>query len=195
MQGFLAFALLNHGNLYFLDPRGTFKYRVDLIFNSFDAISQNPLFGSSTYLTNEALQASRQGQGIIDVVNAYLGIALQYGLVTAAIYVSMFAVTMRGLLKTAKRLKRLRARDEENLCYLMVSILLGYMAFLGTISTVSLIEHYIYIFLGLAVGTLRLAQATVRQVRRDKAEAAAEEPDVSMGRGLPNPATRVRMLP
>ena len=166
VAGFVTFALANHGNLYFLDPYGTVKYRVDLIFNSFHAIGRHPLLGSTTFLSDEALQASRQGQGIIDIVNTYLSVALSHGLIGLALFVGIFAVALRQLLRTGRKLKRLRKRDEENMCFLMISILLGYMAFIATISPVSLIENYGFIFLGLAVGIMRFAHAEIKEARQ-----------------------------
>ena len=69
---FFIVSQLATGGLGAFDTQGTFQYRYDLILNSMDAVSNNWLLGSADYIGNEQLQQSRQGQGIIDVVNVYL---------------------------------------------------------------------------------------------------------------------------
>jgi len=163
--GYLGLKLATSGNVYGLDPYGTFQYRVDLFMNSLKAIGLHPFFGSVNFMSDAAMQASRQGQGIIDIVNTYLQIALQYGLVTLAIFCTILALVLRRLFKTSRQLKRQSRQDEANACNLMIAVILGYMAFIATISQVSLIAQYVYVLVGIGAGVIRLAAAQTRNVR------------------------------
>ena len=65
-------------------------YRRRLFDISLDVIGLNPFFGSFTYLQLPIMQSLKQGQGIIDIVNSYIGVALTYGLVGLALFVGVF---------------------------------------------------------------------------------------------------------
>jgi hypothetical protein len=67
---------------------GNVDYRQQLIDTSIPLIKQNPFFGSP--FVAQQLEVMRQGQGIIDIVNGYLRIALFYGLVTLALFLGIF---------------------------------------------------------------------------------------------------------
>ena len=54
-------------------------YRQRLLEISFQVILQNPFFGAADYLNSPEMQQLMTGQGIIDVVNTYVGIGLSRG--------------------------------------------------------------------------------------------------------------------
>ncbi len=119
-----------------VDGEGSFSYRYQLILNSLHAISNNPILGSINFIDDPMLQASMQGEGIIDVVNSYLQIVLKYGLVGLFLYLMIFVSLIKATLKS-KQVIGVDYRD------LMLALLFMTMFFIFTCSTVSFIPWYI----------------------------------------------------
>lgn len=76
---------------------GSQAYRQQLFDTSIQIIFDNPLFGSSDYLLH--MENMRQGQGIIDLVNTYLIVALNTGLIGLALYSSFFLIVLVGIFR------------------------------------------------------------------------------------------------
>ena len=82
--------------------KGSIDYREDLLTNSIIVIKRNPWFGSVNFEQTPEMEALRQGQGIIDVVNTYIGVALRQGLVGLVLFAGFFALVVIGVYQ-AKR--------------------------------------------------------------------------------------------
>ncbi len=67
------------------------SYRHELIEKAMIVIRRNPIFGSVNYLQTPEMQSMIQGQGIIDIVNTYIGVALNSGLVGLTLFCGFFA--------------------------------------------------------------------------------------------------------
>ena len=91
---------------YFLttsDSFGTFDYRADLLRSSIPLVWERPILGwdsAAELFATGKLDHLRQGQGIIDMVNSYLGEALNRGipgflLLCLIIFSSLWAVLRR----------------------------------------------------------------------------------------------------
>jgi O-antigen ligase len=65
-------------------------YRERLITVSMIVFWENPIFGWPNFRQSALMQTLIQGEGIIDMVNTYLGAALSYGIVGASVYVGIF---------------------------------------------------------------------------------------------------------
>jgi len=72
--------------LVYEDQYGTFDYRSELYKASWEYMKIYPIFGQQFYLDTGFFNHLVTGLGIIDVVSAYLGVALQYGYVGLLIY-------------------------------------------------------------------------------------------------------------
>ncbi len=83
---------LAQGNVDSLDRHGTFAYRQELLWTSLDYIARHPLFGDRHFLQSGHFDHLLQGQGIIDITNLYLQIALRFGLVGLALFAGLFVV-------------------------------------------------------------------------------------------------------
>ncbi|MEL6113562.1 MAG: O-antigen ligase family protein, partial [Pseudomonadota bacterium] len=59
----------------------TISYRQKLFKNGTEVIMERPAFGSTTYYEHPKMMELTQGQGIIDLVNSYIQVALAKGLV------------------------------------------------------------------------------------------------------------------
>jgi hypothetical protein len=131
-----------------LDPYQTFDYRKQLFITSWDQFLSAPLLGNSHYLDSGRFDELFQGEGIVDVVSVYLGLALQFGAVGLLLYLAPFLITLGGILK----LRNTVGLDPRTatLFASLGGFLLGYLALISTVSGVSLVVHYGFILVGLA---------------------------------------------
>lgn len=142
------------------DPYGTFRYRMDLFTNSLIVIKDNFMFGDLDFRSHPALEASRQGQGIIDVVNVYLGVALRYGVPVLMLLLFIIVSVIKGLLKVRAKEEALEVgSDYEWQARIVLVMILGGITMVATVSFVDRISHYLWLtlvfgmcFLGLEKG-------------------------------------------
>jgi O-antigen ligase len=149
---------------------GTVTYRQLLFEHAMLVIERNPWFGSNDFLMTPEMREMLQGQHIVDVVNTYLAIALESGLVGLCIFVA-FSVTILIGLWRAFKLKSTRKTDFGN--YLRASMAL-YVAIMATIATVSFIDFIPYVFwsfAGLCVALIRIAYREQSAMTRAAANA------------------------
>lgn len=148
---------------------GTVTYRQQLMQVSWSVILQNPWFGTPGFLAY--LEELRQGQGIIDLVNAYAGIALAYGLLTLAAFVALFALIVVACLRDSFRL----AGSDPGLSLLGVSMVACLVSALTMIATVNLYLSVAYLVWSLA----GLGVAYAQVARRGELADTAASPSVA----------------
>lgn len=125
-------------------------YREKLITNSMIVIQRNPWFGSINYLDTPEMESMRQGQGIIDVVNTYLVVALERGLVGLGMFVGFFALTLLGIYR-AMRLIPDRDSEEYLLGRVLLATLLAIVIVISTVSSITFIPIMYWSVAGLGV--------------------------------------------
>ena len=81
-------------------PDANFVYRQRLLDRSLELIQEHPLFGDQ--LAIQKMEDLRQGQGIIDIVNTYVGVALFSGWVGLALFLGFILSAAAGAYKTAR---------------------------------------------------------------------------------------------
>ncbi|MFC2950950.1 O-antigen ligase family protein [Marinicaulis aureus] len=155
------------------DEYGTMNYRAELIRTSVAQIQERPLFGSSDIFNLPRFQHLRQGEGIIDLVNAYIQIVLFYGMVGLGALVGAHALGAAAALKELKELPGHReltpAQDEQRRSLVfLIAFQGGYLVLIGTISLVGQVPHYGYLILAVLI-----AQARILKTQR----LAASQPD------------------
>lgn len=140
----------------------TIDYRQQLIDNAMVVIMGHPILGSSDYLNTPEMQQMIQGQGIIDVVNSYIGIALESGIVGLAMFVGVFATVLWGLYKS---IRRAPDKDDESVVVgrALFATLVAMLAIIVTVSSISVIPILYWIVGGLCVAYQRLAVETTPQ--------------------------------
>jgi O-antigen ligase len=74
-------------------------YRQRLIDNAVIVIQRTPWLGSFDYRSTPQMQSMTQGQGIIDIVNTYIGVALSFGLNGLTLFVVFFVRVLQGIRK------------------------------------------------------------------------------------------------
>jgi O-antigen ligase len=95
-------------------------YREKLMENSLIVIQRNPWFGSINYKNTPEMESMRQGEGIIDIVNSYIQVTLDSGLVGLGFYVGFFVTTLLGIYRA---MHSIPDRDSEE--YLLGRVLLA----------------------------------------------------------------------
>lgn len=79
----------------------TLTYRERLLDRSWELIKAKPILGDQMAL--QKMQDLRQGQGIIDVVNAYVGVALFYGFTGLAIFLTFVLTPLARALRRSRQ--------------------------------------------------------------------------------------------
>ncbi len=130
----------------------TEDYRVNLFDASLTVIGRNPLFGSPDYLRAPEMRALIQGEGIVDIVNSYLAIALSYGLVTLAVFCSILAVLIISLVRLS-----FSSKGADWNASAVLGTLVAIAITIATVSSVYVIPYIYWTFMGLAAGVLRCA--------------------------------------
>lgn len=74
-------------------------YRHRLLEVAVQLIADNPWFGAFDYMYSAEIQELKQGQGIIDIVNTYVAIGLNNGLVGLSMFVLFFTAALLGVLR------------------------------------------------------------------------------------------------
>lgn len=126
------------------------SYRERLFEQSLIVIERNPWFGSVDYRQTPEMQTLVQGQGIVDVVNSYLGVALEAGLVGLSLFAGFFAVILVGLWRSLRRLPR----DDEAARILgraLLATLVGVLVIIFTVSGISIIPMVYWSLAGISV--------------------------------------------
>lgn len=156
--------------------RGSIDYRQLLLDASLTLLAEDPLLGPANYMARLAAAGLVQGEGFVDLVNSYLGIALASGLIGLFLFVGFFAAVAAGLLKG---IKRSRNSQDDNLLALsgvgraLVGGVAGVMVTIATVSSISIIPWLYWSFAGLCVGYIRVVQASHPGLRLEYPDAPA----------------------
>src|SRR5687768_5411130 len=148
-------------------------YRQRIVEVSMEVLAQNPLFGAYDFLQLPLMQQLRQGQGIIDIVNTYLGVALESGIAGLALFCAFFiavaAATLRGMRRIQDRGHELHALGRA-----LLATLLGILVIISTTSSISVVPVIYWCFAGIGVAYARLLR--VELAERAPRAAAFERP-------------------
>ncbi|MEZ5664513.1 MAG: O-antigen ligase family protein [Burkholderiaceae bacterium] len=113
MAGVVVAVLLNFvpGGRAFLDllpfvgtvDEFNVEYRANLLTAAMPVIERNLWLGSVDFLKAPELQVMIQGDGIIDIVNSYIGVTLEMGLAGLFFFVGMFVQALRRVRQAYRR--------------------------------------------------------------------------------------------
>ncbi len=137
----------------------TITYRERLFEQSWKVIQKNPFFGSPNYLQTPEMEEMRQGEGIIDVVNSYLAIAMEIGLVGLSLYLLIFITILVKLKKNLTRLNKTKEHDHLwTQGRIIFATIVGIMVILYTTSNSIVPKYYIWSLIGLATVFIALSR-------------------------------------
>jgi len=128
----------------------TVNYRQQLFEVSMHILSYSPFFGSPGFYSSAAAQQLRQGEGIIDMVNSYLGIAMGTGVVGLSLFIGFFLAAAW----VAWRARRLAYAEPQALEFsrAVLAAVAGMAVIIATTSSINVIPVIYFLFAGLAVG-------------------------------------------
>ena len=137
-------------------------YREKLFTNSMIVIQRNPWFGSAEFIKAPEMDAMRQGQGIIDIVNHYLGVTLKIGLVGLGLFVGFFTLILIGIYRAMRSIED-KDSEEYLLGRALLATLLAILLINVTVSSISFIPIVYWSVAGLGVAYAQmLRNGTVR---------------------------------
>lgn len=135
--------------------KGNIDYREQLITNSIIVIQRNPWFGSNDYLKEPEMEALRTGENIIDIVNSYLGIVLERGLIGLGLFVGFFAMTLLGIYRAMRSIPDMES-EERLLGRALLATLVSIMVIIFTVSSISIIPIVYWSVAGLGVAYIQM---------------------------------------
>lgn len=132
-------------------------YRQRLIDNAVIVIQRNPWLGSFDYRSTPEMQSLTQGQGIIDIVNTYIGVALSFGLIGLTLFVVFFVSVLQGI---RKGMRSFPNKDDEarRLGRALLATLAGILVTIVTVSSISVIPVVYWSVAGLGVAYAQMAR-------------------------------------
>jgi O-antigen ligase len=151
--GFAAFTDLGAKLLSYLPFIGdaeaeTIDYRVNLMEATIQVVKSNPFFGAYDYMLRSELESLRQGQGIIDLVNTYAGIALSSGLVGLSLFIGIFATTALKLWQRLKLKSKRLTEGEKMIGWILFSAIIAILTTIYTVSPIAYIPPIYWLILG-----------------------------------------------
>lgn len=163
-----------------------YLYRQVLVSESWQLIQQHPWLGNPDAYNK--LADMRQGQGIIDLVNSYLQVALFYGFVGLALFVGFMLVPLGNAYSVARRY----AQFDPDLAMLgaaLVACMLGTLLMLADCSFIFTYSKLYFVIGGLGVAYARFGRLhQLAMFTAPASGAAAGAPPMPR----PEPAYRMR---
>jgi O-antigen ligase len=134
-------------------------YRQQLLQVSWDVLMLNPMLGSPSFLDNPAMQQLRvDGEGLIDMVNSYLGVALASGFVGLGLFVGAFATSAIRLRSGLLRVRREEGYDDI-MGRALLGALIGALVTIYTVSSINVIPVIYWCLAGACAGYARRLEA------------------------------------
>ena len=138
----------------------TVDYRIKLLEQAGILFRENTLFGLVNYRDTPEMELMRQGQGIIDVVNSYVHIALNYGLLGLSLFLFIFLGLFFCLLKTLRELPP-EQKDLINIGRALYAIIGAMLFIIFTVSSINYIPIFYWLIAGLSSAYIRLCRTTL----------------------------------
>ena len=147
-------------SLPFMSPEtsheaSTVDYRFRLLEQSWIVFQKHPLFGTANYRDTPEMEVMRQGQGIIDVVNSYVHIALNYGMAGLSLFVIIFFGLLFSVLKSVKTLPDTEA-DLINIGRVLFAILGSILVMVMTVSSIDYIPVFYWVIAGMCCAYIKI---------------------------------------
>lgn len=133
---------------------GNVTYRQRLLEIAWLIILDNPLFGSADFIYY--MEELRQGQGIIDIVNSYLMIALRSGLLGLGMFLGFFSVVAAGILGKMRSVPG--DSDLHRLGQALLAVLTGILVMISTVSSINAVPVVYWAIVGLGAAYASLPQ-------------------------------------
>lgn len=144
--------------------QGNVEYRANLLTSAMPVIGRNFLFGSHDFLAAPEFQALFQGDGIIDVVNTYVGVALYSGVVGLLLFLGTFSFTLHQI-RQGIRIARQQDPRIAVLGRALFATVAAIMLIIYTVSSIGGIPVVYWSVLGLSVAYVGFMKAWSRETK------------------------------
>lgn len=134
---------------------GSISYRQELFDKALIVIQRQPLLGSNSYLETAELQSMIQGQGIIDIVNSYLRIALDSGVIGIGLFILFFSGLLIRLFLAQRKISR-NEPETHQFAIALFATLLSVLLIIATVSSIDIVSHFYWILAGITSSYLYL---------------------------------------
>jgi hypothetical protein len=129
------------------------EYRQELAKQSWEQIKQNPIFGNPLVLKN--LESLRQGEGIIDLLNAYTTIAMYYGSIALLLYLGPYLICLWNAFRPS-RISVTGDQDISSLRAVIMALGLGFLFAMGAGGFGPYPTNFSIVIIGMSVTYTRL---------------------------------------
>lgn len=176
------------------DEEGTFDYRQQLIASAIPMILERPIGGYNGLAEVEAtgrLEHLRQGEGIIDLVNTYIQIAMLEGIVGLVLFLGSLLLALFALLRFTAAEIRNEGSERLSQSLLLSAIIITTAFLIGTTSMTGYFQDYYMIVIALSAALVASAGPARAgpEARRSVAVASAAKTS-----RVPGPSGRSRRL-
>lgn len=131
----------------------TINYRRQLLDTALALLKQSPWLGVPDYASR--MQDLKQGEGIIDLVNSYVSIALDTGVIGLAIYMVPYVLVFRRLTRVlGSSLGEKQVGDSGRFAAAMLALIIAVLLTIFTTSTFSTVTFMLVMLLALPVSRL-----------------------------------------
>lgn len=164
--GLLALPTIGDYFMSSTDRFGTFSYRAELLRSTLPLVGERPWMGwgslQALFATGR-LEHMRQGQGIIDLVNVYLGVAVESGIPAFLLICALIFACLWTTVQTHARRAATQDHADTPVAAFLVTLLLGTAFFLSTISFVGHVPVYFWTLIALCSAYSSLQYSPVHE--------------------------------
>jgi hypothetical protein len=139
-------------------PDADFIYRQRLLDRSLELVQAHPLFGDP--LAMQEMEDLRQGQGIIDIVNTYVGVLLFHGWIGLVLFLGFILRALTGVVRAAKAAISTDP-DWALLGFNIAACIIGILFMIADCSLTFGIEKMFYVLIALAVAYASQAKQAI----------------------------------
>ena len=140
-------------------------YRVRLLDAAYTVFNRYPFFGSVKYRDELATLGMTQGEGIVDVVNTYLDVVLEYGSIGFLIYIGFFTIVIFTIFNNFKKVED-KQSDIHLLGRILFAVQVAIMVTITSVSSILVIPVVYWAIAGLSLSYERAAKGTTT-VKKD----------------------------
>ena len=162
-----SFTASSSGNETVLSDTGSYTYRSQLIETSIGVILKNPIFGSFDYYNDPDMEIMRQGQGIIDITNTYLLVALDHGLVGLTLFLLLLIKPQWALYRLLRRRKNPLPPNIRAMAALLLASLFSLAVMIATVSRMGILPYLTLMLIGLSIAFIRNVDSWLEEPREE----------------------------
>ncbi|MDX1914170.1 MAG: O-antigen ligase family protein [Methylophilus sp.] len=132
-------------------------YRKDLFTVSLVVAAKSPWFGNTHFMKEPEMKKMIQGEQIIDIVNTYLRMLLNNGLIGLSIFVGIYFTAIISVYSAMKRIRMINS-ELHHIGRTLISIIIAIMFMLSSTSSTMIIPYLSCLCVGLCIAYTQIAK-------------------------------------